>query len=92
MKVILLKDIKGVGKELEEKNVSDGYAANFLIPKNLALRADKIGLAKAAQLTEHQKSKKEREALKIEEKEEKREEKRLELEKFKQEQRSQSSS
>ena len=39
MKVILLKDIKGVGKRYEEKNVSDGYAENFLIPKKLAIPA-----------------------------------------------------
>ncbi len=39
MKVILLKDIKGVGKRFEEKNVSDGYAINFLIPRKLAVAA-----------------------------------------------------
>ncbi len=39
MKVILLKDIKGVGKRYDEKNVSDGYAENFLIPKKLAVPA-----------------------------------------------------
>lgn len=39
MKVILLKDIKGVGKRFEEKNISDGYAINFLIPKKLAVAA-----------------------------------------------------
>ncbi len=37
MKVILLEDIKGVGKKFEEKKVSDGYAANFLIPEKLAV-------------------------------------------------------
>ncbi|MBI2065772.1 MAG: 50S ribosomal protein L9 [Candidatus Zambryskibacteria bacterium] len=36
MKIILLKDIKGVGKRFEEKEVSNGYAANFLIPRKLA--------------------------------------------------------
>jgi large subunit ribosomal protein L9 len=39
MKVILLKDIKGIGKRFEEKNVSDGYAINFLIPRRLAVAA-----------------------------------------------------
>ncbi len=39
MKVILLKDVKGVGRRHEEKNVSDGYAENFLIPKKLAVPA-----------------------------------------------------
>ena len=35
MEVILLKDIKGIGKKGESKTVSDGYAKNFLIPKKL---------------------------------------------------------
>jgi large subunit ribosomal protein L9 len=35
MKVILLKDIKGVGKRFEEKEIADGYANNFLIPKKM---------------------------------------------------------
>lgn len=39
MKVIFLKDVKGVGKRYEEKEISDGYAANFLLPKKLAVPA-----------------------------------------------------
>lgn len=39
MKVILLKDVKGVGKRFEEKEISEGYAVNFLIPKKLAVPA-----------------------------------------------------
>lgn len=39
MKVILLQDIKGTGKKNEIVNVSDGYARNFLFPKNLAKEA-----------------------------------------------------
>lgn len=40
MKVILKADIKGVGKKNEVINASDGYARNFLFPKNLAVPAD----------------------------------------------------
>lgn len=84
MKVILLKDIKGVGKKFEEKEVSDGYAANFLLPKNFAMVADKAGMDKARQLKEQSDSKKAAEEKEIKEKESKRLEKHLELEKFRQ--------
>ena len=40
MKVILLKDVKGTGKKGEVKEVSDGYAKNFLLPKKMAVVAD----------------------------------------------------
>lgn len=39
MKVIFLKDVKGAGRLYEEKEVSDGYAQNFLFPKRLAVPA-----------------------------------------------------
>lgn len=39
MKVILLQDIKGVGKKNEIKDVKDGYARNFLLPKKMAIIA-----------------------------------------------------
>jgi large subunit ribosomal protein L9 len=39
MKVILLDDITKVGRRGEVRDVSDGYARNFLIPKKLALHA-----------------------------------------------------
>ena len=35
MKVILLQDIKSLGRAGDVKNVSDGYARNFLLPRNL---------------------------------------------------------
>lgn len=40
MKVVLLADVKGQGKKGQVVNVSDGYARNFLFPKNLATIAD----------------------------------------------------
>lgn len=39
MKVIFIKDLKGQGKAGEQKNISDGYAKNFLIPKGYAIEA-----------------------------------------------------
>lgn len=40
MKVIFLQDVKGSGKKGEVKEVSDGYARNFLIGKGLACEAN----------------------------------------------------
>jgi large subunit ribosomal protein L9 len=39
MKVIFLKDVKGKGKQGEVKNVSDGYAHNFLFKQGAAIEA-----------------------------------------------------
>lgn len=44
MRVILLQDIDKVGKKYEVKNVSDGYARNFLIPKGLVRPATEEAL------------------------------------------------
>ncbi|MDP2629139.1 MAG: 50S ribosomal protein L9 [Candidatus Harrisonbacteria bacterium] len=41
MDLILNQDVKGVGKKGELKSVADGYARNFLIPRGLAVMADK---------------------------------------------------
>ncbi|MDY3928120.1 MAG: 50S ribosomal protein L9 [Clostridia bacterium] len=41
MKVILNQDVKGQGKKGDLINVSDGYARNFLLPRNLAKEATK---------------------------------------------------
>ncbi len=46
MKVILLDNIKGVGKKDEVINASDGYARNFLFPKNLAVEANAENMSK----------------------------------------------
>lgn len=46
MKVILLQDIKNVGKKEEIINANDGYARNYLFPKKLAIEATKDNLLK----------------------------------------------
>ena len=58
MKVIFNVDVKGQGKKGEMKNVSDGYARNYLLPRKLAMEATPDNLnayklkekAKAAQI------------------------------------------
>ena len=40
MKVILLQDVKSLGKKGETVNVSDGYARNFILPKKLGVEAN----------------------------------------------------
>lgn len=39
MKVILLEDVKSLGKKGEIVNVNDGYARNFILPKKLGMEA-----------------------------------------------------
>ena len=39
MKVILLQDVKSLGKKGEIVNVNDGYARNFILPKKLGAEA-----------------------------------------------------
>jgi len=40
MKVILKRDVKGLGREGDLKDVKDGYAHNFLIPNGAVVKAD----------------------------------------------------
>lgn len=64
MQVILLQDIKNVGKKDEIINANDGYARNFLFPRKLALEANKDNLLK---LEAKQKSVEHKKELDIEE-------------------------
>jgi large subunit ribosomal protein L9 len=61
MKVIFLQDVKGQGKEGEIKEVSDGYARNYLIPKGLAVEATKTRIKEIQERNEKQRKTQERE-------------------------------
>ncbi len=47
MKVVLTENVKGIGKKLDIVDVSEGYARNYLIPRNLAKPADNKSLSEA---------------------------------------------
>ncbi|MFA6407981.1 MAG: 50S ribosomal protein L9 [Candidatus Paceibacterota bacterium] len=47
MKIILIKDVKGMGRAHTEVEVSDGYALNYLIPKKLAIAATAVAKQEA---------------------------------------------
>lgn len=69
MKVILLEDVKKVGKKGEIKEVADGYARNFLIARKLAVAASETSLKvldkeNAIKKAHEEELKKEAEALK----------------------------
>lgn len=74
MKVILLTDVKGMGKRGDIVNASDGHARNYLIPRKLAVPADKQNLNElsAKKSSEaHKKDLEKKEAERIKEKLEK---------------------
>ena len=62
MKVLLIKDVKGLGKTGEVKEVKDGYGQNFLIGKGFAKHATNDVLAKHA-AQERKRKEDERQAL-----------------------------
>ena len=56
MKVIFLSDVRNVGKKYEVKDVSDGYARNFLFPNKLAEPATDVAIKKLESMkAEHEK-------------------------------------
>ena len=64
MKVILKEDIKSLGLKGDVVNVSDGYARNYLLPKNLAVEATSGNLKELENLKHKEEQKKEQELKK----------------------------
>lgn len=71
MKIILLKDVKGLGKEGQLVDAKAGYARNFLFPKNLAIEATPGNLKKwkeKKKIEDAKEREEQKEALKLKEK------------------------
>jgi len=67
MKVLLLKDVSGLGRTGEIKEVSDGHARNFLMPRKLAIAATTGVVQKIGKEQAEHKAKTERERQKTQE-------------------------
>ncbi|MDR3572144.1 MAG: 50S ribosomal protein L9 [Candidatus Pacebacteria bacterium] len=65
MKVLMIKDVGGVGRRGEIKEITDGYALNNLIPRGLAVQAtpEKIKAHEAATQQQNEQRAKEQQAL-----------------------------
>jgi len=63
MKVVLLKNVPGTGQKGDVKNVSDGYARNFLLKKGLAKRAT-ANAVDQIRAQENKRAKQQKQALK----------------------------
>lgn len=61
MKVILIEDVKGVGKKGELLDASDGHARNYLLPKKLAVEASKENMNKFEQQKKNEENKRRKE-------------------------------
>ena len=62
MEILLLKDVAGIGKAGQTKNVADGYARNYLLPRHLAVIASP-GAVKQAEALKLASAKREAETL-----------------------------
>ncbi|MGH2471242.1 MAG: 50S ribosomal protein L9 [Candidatus Limnocylindria bacterium] len=60
MRVILKAEVRGLGRTGEIKDVADGYALNYLLPKGLAIEATGSELKHLAQERQAEKTKKDR--------------------------------
>ncbi len=66
MQIILLNEVKGLGKKNEIKNVADGYALNYLLPRKLAVKATLARLTALKEKTQQIIKKKSQHQLEIE--------------------------
>lgn len=57
MKIILLEDIKNLGKKFETKEVKNGYARNFLLPRKMVVLARQENLKKISLLKKQEEEK-----------------------------------
>ncbi len=67
MKVVFLQDVKGVAKQGEVKEVADGYAQNFLLPKKLAAIASESAIKELQRVAEQRRRDSEKELHKTQE-------------------------
>ena len=67
MKVLFVKDLEGVGREGEIKEVSDGYGRNYLIPKGFAVLATPSEIKKFEEKKKAEERRREKERRKAEE-------------------------
>lgn len=70
MKIVLLKDVKSLGKRGDIKEVADGYANNFLLKNGLARKADNSALNESkgkAEASDYHKEQERQKALRLKE-------------------------
>ena len=67
MRVILRKEVQGVGKTGDVKDVADGYATNYLLPRGLAVAASDAALRSVARQQDSARSRAERERAEMRE-------------------------
>lgn len=67
MRVVLKRDVVGLGRNGDVKDVADGYAKNYLLPRGLAIEASAGELKRVAQERASAKAKKERQHSEAEE-------------------------
>lgn len=66
MRVVLRKEVPGLGRPGDVKHVAEGYAQNFLLPRGLAVEASEGELKRVAQVQEVAKAKKSRAHAEVE--------------------------